>query len=155
MPWAGFIWYEIYFTSQSMWYNPSGKPGLLSACLLRLPPPLSCTFLGNSHDENTERGNLSMYQICWEASESEVQLHRHREGENTSQKLQWEGRERGTFSSRRTTFYSFWQEEKKYSAIISQLINTSCNSIHSLFVVFVLFTQYANHRVLFMARCKR
>lgn len=95
-PWAGFIWYEIYFTSQSMWYNPSGKLGLLSACLLRLPPPLSCTFPGNSYDENTERGNLSMYQICWEASESEVQLHRHREGENMSQKLQWERREWGT-----------------------------------------------------------
>lgn len=80
-PRAGFIWYEIYFTSQSMWYNPSGKLRLLSACLLLLPPPFSCTFQGNSHDENTERGDLSMYQICWEASESEVQLHRQIEGE--------------------------------------------------------------------------
>lgn len=59
--------------------NPSGKRSLLFACLLCLSPPFSRTFQGNSHDENTERGNLSMYQICWEASESEVQLHRHRE----------------------------------------------------------------------------
>lgn len=131
-PWAGFTRYEIYFTSQSMAYNPSGETGggggeacLLSACLQRPPPPpppLSCTFLGNSHDENTESGNLSMDQICWEASESEVQLHRLGEKEKHVWRAAARGRER--------------EENKKLSTVAQVFIlsDSAEGELHHYFV---------------------
>lgn len=120
--------------------NPSGKRSLLFACLLCLSPPFSRTFQGNSHDENTERGNLSMYQICWEASESEVQLHRHRErrgGTGLRSSRGRGGRGGETFISR-LNFVLFVTEYKKYSAVTSPLINTLRN-VHPPRVVCVCF----------------
>lgn len=81
-----FIWFEIYFTRQSMWYGPSGKSGS-ALFLLSAPSSSSCRFPGNCHDESTERGNLSADQKFWDASESEVQLHRQRHGECEAQKF--------------------------------------------------------------------
>lgn len=96
-PWAiFFIWFELYFTRQSMWYGPSGKSGP-ALCLFSAPSSSSCTFLGNCHDESAERGNLSADQKFWEASASEVQLHRQRHGECEAQKF-WGGeRKMGKF----------------------------------------------------------
>lgn len=105
------------------------------------PPPLPCTFPGNSHDENTERGDLSMLQICWEASESEVQLHRRREGENMSQKFHWERKENQGLDN----FLFLLTEEK----------NIPCHYFlaYEFLMLFVfpaslldLFMQYANTR---------
>lgn len=79
-PRASFILYEIYFTSRSVWEQPIGEEALFAPCLSSAPVCLLLSlvhFKGIAMMRVLKGGNLSMYQICWEASESEVQLHRH------------------------------------------------------------------------------
>lgn len=76
-----FIWYEIYFSSRSVQEQPIWEEALFAPCLSSVPVCLLLSlvhFKGIAMMRALKGGNLSMYQICWEASESEVQLHRHR-----------------------------------------------------------------------------
>lgn len=111
-----FIWFEIYFTRQSMWYGPSGKSGP-ALCLFSAPSSSLCTFPGNCHDESAERGNLSMDQKFWEAFESEVQLHRQRHGECEAQVLMGEKKARKFIFP--PQLLCFCDRGEKYSAHIT------------------------------------
>lgn len=121
-----FMWYEIYFSSRSVWEQPIWEEALFAPLLVFracLSPPPSCTFQGNSHDESAERGEFvnvsNMLRGIWEwsaitqtrSTEEEDRAPNFRGGRRGSQKL----------SLLCTTFYCLWQSTESTLPLVLYL----------------------------------
>lgn len=151
-PWAGFIWYQIYFTSQSMVVQPIWEAGA-ALCLSSYARLLLFLvhFPGNSHDENSgsrEFVNVSdMLRGIWEWS---AITPRHWEEKHVSEvAVGWKG-----VRKKAPGGHSFFQMAQFFilcDSIEGEQGHFFClNFPHFfLFAVFVLFIQYANGQVIY------
>lgn len=134
-PWAGFRWYEIYFTSQSMWYNSSGKSGLsllvFHACLLLF----LVHFLGIAM-MRTLKGGICQ---CIKYVERHLRVKCNYTDTERGKTCLWScsGREEST-TFIHTTFYSLWQFRKSAVPFFASWIYYAC-VICNVFCLFVCF----------------